>query len=129
MSQFVNGFGLSKGCAALALKKPPPLFPRSLMTSCEATGPPTIVCCEWARVVTVWYTEKLSITPLARRISPPTTEIGSSSRNTQCVMSTQKLPSRSVRCRVNPRIRAIATTMPTAADMKFCTARPLICTT
>ena len=55
-------------------------------------------------------------------------EIGSSSRNTQWVMSTQKLPSRSVRFRVNPRIMAIATTMPTAADMKFCTARPPICT-
>ena len=40
------------------------------------------------------------------------------------VRSTQKLPSLSVRDRVNPRIIAIATTRPTAADMKFCTASP-----
>ena len=73
--------------------------------------------------------EKLSIAPLAARTIAPMMDSGSSSRNTQCVMSTQKLPSLSVRCRVNPRIMAIATTMPTAADMKFCTARPLICTT
>ena len=39
----VNGFGLSNGWAELALKKPPPLLPRSLMTSCEATGPPGMV--------------------------------------------------------------------------------------
>ena len=44
------------------------------------------------------------------------------------VTSTQKLPSLSVLDRMNPRISAIAMTMPTAADMKFCTARPPICT-
>jgi len=53
-NQFVNGFGLSNGCAELALKKPPPLFPASLMTSCDATGPPTIVWCAPDSVVTVW---------------------------------------------------------------------------
>jgi hypothetical protein len=40
------------------------------------------------------------------------------------VRSTQKLPSLSVLDRVNPRIIAIATTSPTAADRKFCTASP-----
>ena len=30
--------------------------------------------------------------------------------------------------RANPRTRAIATAMPTAADTKFCTARPASCT-
>ena len=44
-NQFVNGFGFSNGCAELALKKPPPLLPVSLMTSWEATGPPTMVWC------------------------------------------------------------------------------------
>src|ERR1700730_1634474 len=39
----VNGFGLSNGWDELALKKPPPLLPRSLMTSCEATAPPGMV--------------------------------------------------------------------------------------
>ena len=42
------------------------------------------------------------------------------------VRSTQKLPSLSVLDRMNPRISAIATTMPTAADRKFCTASPAI---
>ena len=42
--RFVNGVGFSYGCAALALKKPPPLVPRFLMISCEATGPCAITC-------------------------------------------------------------------------------------
>src|SRR6476646_8151021 len=44
------------------------------------------------------------------------------------VRSTQKLPNLSVRLRAKPRTRAIATAMPTAADTKFCTANPAICT-
>ena len=44
------------------------------------------------------------------------------------VRSTQKLPSRSVLDRVKPRISATATAMPTAAEAKFCTARPVIWT-
>ena len=63
------------------------------------------------------------------RTSPPTIDSGSSSRITQRVTSTQKLPSLSVRDRVKPRIIAIATTMPTAADMNCCTTSPLICVT
>ena len=43
------------------------------------------------------------------------------------VRSTQKLPMVPRRSRVNPRTRAIATANPTAADAKFCTARPAIC--
>jgi len=42
--------------------------------------------------------------------------------------STQKLPTRSVRERMKPRTRAIATAMPTAAEAKFCTASPDIWT-
>ena len=42
--------------------------------------------------------------------------------------STQKLPRSPVRLRAKPRTTAIATAMPTAADTKFCTARPAICT-
>ncbi len=52
------------------------------------------------------------------------TEIGSSSRVTPRTRSTQKLPSLSVRDRVNPRIIAIAIARPTPADTKFCTASP-----
>ncbi len=38
-SRLESGVGFSKGCAELALKKPPPLVPSILMASCEATGP------------------------------------------------------------------------------------------
>ena len=58
-----------------------------------------------------------------------TTEIGSRMRRQMRVRSTQKLPSRSVLLRAKPRTSAIATAIPTAAETKFCTARPAICTT
>ena len=40
--------------------------------------------------------------------------------------SCQKLPSEEPERAAKPRITAIATEMPTAAEMKFCTARPVI---
>ncbi|MCY1529983.1 hypothetical protein D9M68_651560 [compost metagenome] len=43
-TKFVTAVGFSKGCAELALKKPPPLVPTILMASCEATGPMARVC-------------------------------------------------------------------------------------
>jgi hypothetical protein len=52
--QFVHVVGFSNGCAELALKKPPPFVPSSLMTSCDATGPPGRVCWPPAMVVIVW---------------------------------------------------------------------------
>ncbi len=42
------------------------------------------------------------------------------------VRSTQKLPIVALRLLTNPRMSATATAMPTAADAKFCTARPAI---
>ena len=42
--RLVKGVGFSKGWAALALKKPPPLVPNCLIASCEATGPRARVC-------------------------------------------------------------------------------------
>src|ERR1700722_18512856 len=57
MKMFVNGFGLSNGCAALVLNQPPPLLPRFLMISEEPTGPPGIVCCAPDSGVTVWEAE------------------------------------------------------------------------
>src|SRR5439155_16644485 len=61
--KFENGVGFSKGCALLALKKPPPLVPNSFMTSCDATGPWAMTCCVTVCVVVlpsapvtcVWY--------------------------------------------------------------------------
>ena len=45
-----------------------------------------------------------------------------------CNRSTQKLPSSMVFIRTKPRTEAIATAMPTAAETKFCTAKPAIWT-
>src|SRR6185436_20171017 len=42
--KFESGVGFSNGCELLALKKPPPLVPNSLMISCEATGPCAMTC-------------------------------------------------------------------------------------
>ena len=94
------------------------------MTSCEPTGPPTRFCEPPVSVEIVCVAVKLSTTPLASRMIPPMTASGSSTRMVIRVTSTQKLPSRSVRDRMNPRTMAIATAMPTAADRKFCTASP-----
>ena len=53
-TQLVHAVGFSNGCAELALKKPPPLVPSSLMASWLATGPPVMVCCPPTRVLTTW---------------------------------------------------------------------------
>ena len=50
-TRLVSAFGFSNGCAELALKKPPPLVPSILMTSCEATGPCAITCLAPSSVV------------------------------------------------------------------------------
>jgi hypothetical protein len=44
-----SGVGFSKGWAALALKKPPPLMPSILMATWEAMGPAGIV---WVSTLT-----------------------------------------------------------------------------
>ena len=56
-----------------------------------------------------------------------TKAMGSRMRVTALVRSTQKFPMVADWRRVRPRIRATATARPTAADVKFCTARPTIC--
>ena len=55
-------------------------------------------------------------------------ESGSRMRSVPRTRSTQKLPSSLVLIRTKPRTKAIATAMPTAAETKFCTAKPAICT-
>ena len=111
--KFVSPFGFSNGIAELTLKKPPPLVPSSLMISCEATGP---------------HCDSDCTTPWEASTSAPTIEIGSSTYSSARVRSCQKLPRPSAPARraAMPRISAIATTMPTAAETKFCTARPAI---
>ncbi len=53
-SQFVHTVAFSNGCDELALKKPPPLVPSSLIASWLATGPPVSVCEPPLIVATVW---------------------------------------------------------------------------
>lgn len=99
------------------------------MASCEATAPP-FHCCEppmnWP---TEWIPEKFWIAPQATRTIAATTESGSRMRIVPRTRSAQKLPSSPVREREKPRTSATATAMPTAAETKFCTARPPVCTT
>ncbi len=96
MNQFVKGFGFSKGCAELALKKPPPLLPSVLDGLLEPTGPPGMVWCAPDRVVRSRSGWRLWIAPPAIRIMPPTIASGISSRTVVAGVSTQKLPSLSV---------------------------------
>ena len=64
---------------------------------------------------------------MTRRIAA-TMQMGNRIRSVPRTRSTQKFPSSPVRLRAKPRTNAIATAMPTAADTKFCTASPAICT-
>ncbi len=50
--KLISGVGFSNGWALLALKKPPPLVPSILITSCEATGPSAMTCFSPSTVVT-----------------------------------------------------------------------------
>ncbi len=88
------------------------------MISCEATGPTASGPALPSVCTTPWET----------RTSAPTTEIGSSTYSSVRVRSCQKLPSpcAPVWRAAIARIRATATTMPTAAEMKFWTASPAI---
>ncbi len=78
---------------------------------------------------TSWMPEKFWIAPQATRTTAATAAIGTRIRSVPRTRSDQKLPSSPVRDRAKPRTRATATAMPTAADTKFCTARPAVCTT
>ena len=98
------------------------------MTSWDATGPPGRNWVAPPSVCASVPAEKFCTTPPSTRIRAPTTEIGSRIRVTERVRSTQKLPSRSVFVRAKPRTTAMATAMPVAAETKFCTASPAICT-
>ncbi|MNR50484.1 hypothetical protein D3C85_1700070 [compost metagenome] len=72
--------------------------------------------------------QKFCTTPPKTITTAATNAIGSRIRNDVRVRSTQKLPSRCVLARAMPRMRATTTTIPTAAERKFCTASRHICT-
>jgi hypothetical protein len=76
--KLVHGIGFSNGCAAFALKKPPPLVPSCLIASWLATGPIAMV---WLVPSSVWtwrYGLKFWITPCCTIRSASTTQIGRS---------------------------------------------------
>ncbi len=126
-NRFVNPVGFSNGCAELTLKKPPPLVPSSLIASWEATGPIAIVCAPpLVRPDTCRYVAKFWIDPWKISTS------GDHDRHRQQdvedvrIRSCQKFPSDLPLRPMIPRISAIATQMPTAAEAKFCTVSPAI---
>jgi hypothetical protein len=122
--RFTSPFGFSNGWAALALSGPPPLVPSSLMASWLANGPPAMAWTAPSRVEAWVKPWKFWITPWLTNTRANTNAIGIRTRVVPRVRSTQKLPTVADRRRVRPRMRAIATARPTAADAKFCTARP-----
>jgi hypothetical protein len=140
--KLLSGVGFSNGCALLALKNPPPLVPNCLMISWDATGPCAIVCsrttvdCGFPSTVVMTvcgsttaalsYGRKFWTTPCETRNSDPTIAIGSSTHSDARTMSTQKLPIVSCSFCAMPRMNAIATAMPTAADTKLWYASPAI---
>ena len=71
---------------------------------------------------------KFCTTPAVSSAIAATIDSGSRMRVSPRTRSTQKLPIVDEPRRAKPRTRAIATAMPTAAETKFCTARPASCT-
>jgi hypothetical protein len=85
-----------------------------------------IVCEAPSTVATVRSPRKFWTIPCETKKRPNTIEMGSSTRMTVRVRSTQKFPIVALRLRTSPRMRATATAIPTAADTKFWTASPAI---
>ena len=70
---------------------------------------------------------KFWITPCDMRSVAATRQIGRSTHSVQRVRSTQKLPIVFALARAMPRMRAMASAMPTAAETKLWNVRPTIC--
>src|SRR5262245_61881903 len=87
--KFDSGVGFSKGCALLALKKPPPLVPNCLIASCDATGPWAIVCFAPSNVCATSYALRFCTAPCERYTSAPTRAIGNKIQSEQRTRSTQ----------------------------------------
>ena len=90
--------------------------PSALLAGTWMTTGSTSVAC--------WYGAKVCTTPCAASTTASTKDRGSSTYSVLRVKSTQKLPIWPASRRTKPRINAISTAMPAAADRKFCTARP-----
>ncbi len=154
-TKFDNGVGFSNGWAEFALKNPPPFVPSCLIAIWDATGP-TAICWSvtlivWVRgcprasstgfplasvsgcaydagssSVAVLYAESVCGTPCQASSSATAMDSGIRMYRTPRTVSTQKLPIAVAERRVRPRIRAMRTAIPTAADVKFFTVSPAI---
>ena len=122
--RFVKPLAFSNGWAELAFRVPPPFVPSSLIASWLAKGPPGMDWVACSSVVAFSGPRSVWIAPWLTMTTAMTTHRGSRIRTTPRTRSTQKLPMVADRRRARPRIRATATVRPTAAETKFCTARP-----
>ena len=131
--KLVMPVGFSNGCAEFVLKNPPPLVPSCLMAIWLATGPPGI---DWLAVwrrrpastgVAVGVAGEVLHDAAERRAGWRRRTTAAAGCAASCgSRSTQKLPSVRRPRRMMPRMIAMATAMPAAADTKFCTASPTI---
>jgi hypothetical protein len=104
----------------LAFQKPPPLVPSCLIATCEAAGPWLSVWVGPSSVVASMYGPMFWGTPCETRKSAPMNASGSSTYKVHRVRSTQKLPTVLPEVRAKPRISAMASATPVAAETKFC---------
>ena len=108
------------------LKNPPPLVPSCLIAICEATGPCARDC---VPPTTVWAVVKWPMfwmTPCETSSRVPITDSGTSTYRIVRTRSCQKLPRPEPLREMIPRIIAISTQIPTAAETKFSTVNPII---
>ena len=122
-----QAFGFSNGCAALALKKPPPLVPSCLIASCVATGPSAMVCLAPSSVVA--STEPASVCGM------PEQHEGEREHDRQRQQDVERRAGHidpeiadglARRCARRRATSASASAMPVAAERKFCTVSPAI---
>ena len=124
-----SAVGFSNGCAALALKKPPPLVPSILIATCEATGP------DRDGLLGAFERRRVDVRPQRLRHALPDQEqrVDDADRQQDVERAAgeidPEIADRSCAdARAKPRISATASAMPVAADRKFWSVRPSICT-
>ena len=128
-TKFDSAVGFSNGCAALALKKPPPLVPSILIAICEATGP------DRDGLLGAFERRRLDIGAERLRHALPDQEqrVDDADRQQDVERAARDIDPEiadrvCIDARAKPRISATASTMPVAADRKFWCVRPSICT-
>ena len=122
----VQALGFSNGCAELALKKPPPLVPSSLIASWLATGPSEMVCLAPSRS---------SRRPSRQRLRHAERDEDKRDHDRERQQDVEgdaghidpEIADRRRGWRAKARTSATAIAMPAAADRKLWTVSPSIC--